>query len=246
MASLPEIAFVLGTIALLGFILWSTHQTARLLQTARITQNLLLLPAENGFKLLLILLSVLLGRLSGARFTALGWVAPTWRDVLMGVGWAVAAWLPLNAAMWFSVRRWGPGVYSPVVLRNILPRTRAEWLLVPLALIPAAVSEELLFRSLVLGGMERWVPPILLVVAASVLFGAAHTAQGRIAPVLTGALSVLLALLFLWTHSLTAVCTAHWALNVLQLVTAAAHREELERLHPEDAKSEGPDVVAEE
>jgi len=240
MDSVGAAAFILGTIALLGFILWGTHQTARLLKTAHITQNLLLLPAENGLRIFLIALGVLLGKLSGAQSAALGWAAPTWRDALIGIGVAVALWLPLNAATWFAIRRWGTEVYSPVVLKNILPRTRLEWLLVPLALIPAAVSEELLFRSLILGGMGQWVSPLLLAAVTSVLFGLAHTAQGRIAPGLTGALSVLLSLLFLWTHSLAAVCVTHWALNLLQLVSAAARREELGRLEPEAAKSEGP------
>jgi membrane protease YdiL (CAAX protease family) len=231
--TLAAAAFVLGTVGTIAFITWSTYQSARLLHTTRISTNLLLLPSESAAKIVLIALGVLLGSLSGASIQALGWARPTAALMLIGVAAGVALWAPLNAATWFAIGRWGTGIYSPLVLKNILPRNAAQWVLVPLAMIPAVVLEELLFRSLILGGMGQWVPTLLLAVAASALFGVSHIAQGRAAIVLVGALGFTLSLLFLWTRSLVSVATAHWVLNVLQLVTAAARREELSRLYPD-------------
>lgn len=240
---MQTLIFVAGTLGLIAFILWSTHRTARLLRKMRIRENLLLNPAENGAKILLILSGFALGNLSGASMEALGWGAPGWTTLLLGAGAGLLLWLPLNAMTWLAIQFWGKEVYSPLVLRSIMPRTAGQWPLVLLALIPAALLEELLFRSLVLGGFGQWVSPLLLAVLASALFGASHVAQGRASMALTSGLGFGFSLLFLWTHSLAAVTAAHWTLNVLQMVAASAKREELERLYPEpqeESEQESP------
>ena len=47
---------------------------------------------------------------------------------------ALATQLAANGITSLAIKVWGKGIYSPVVMKNIMPRTRPEWLLVPAAL----------------------------------------------------------------------------------------------------------------
>lgn len=223
------IAFVLGTIAVLVFLGLGTYSTARLLRRVVVTQNLLLLPAENLFRLVLIAVCLFLGNISGLPYAILGWAAPDlWRAVFigLGIGLCVAAVLPLLTQI--AVRVFGQNVYSPVVVRSILPRSRREWVLVPLALVSSVFLEELLFRSYLLGGFQQFAPPVALAVVASVAFGAMHLPQGSLGVVVATLLGLLLSGLFLLTSSLLVPFIAHYVINLVQLIWASLDKSLLE------------------
>jgi len=227
------IFFVVGTLLLLAFLAWGTWRTAQALRAWLPDFNLLLLPAENLLRLGLIVFCVVLARLSGLAFAQFGWQSlDLGRDLLAGlfVGSVVALLVP-PLAHW-AIARFGVSVYSPVVVRSILPRHRREWLLVPLALIPAVFLEELLFLSLLLGGFGAFAPPLLLAIVWSILFGAMHLPQGALGIVVAAALGLLLSWLFLATESLVAPSIAHYLINLLQLVWASREKAWLETWGP--------------
>jgi membrane protease YdiL (CAAX protease family) len=87
--------------------------------------------------------------------------------------------------------------------------------------------EELLFRSLLLGGLSVVVPIWALVVATALLFGWMHSPQGQLGMVLTAAVSLMFAGLFLWRGSLLPVLVAHYVVNLMQLVLAYRHPERI-------------------
>jgi membrane protease YdiL (CAAX protease family) len=122
------------------------------------------------------------------------------------------------------VRRWGSDVYSTRLLQCILPINRREWIGVLLALLPAAALEELLFRSLPLGGMAglgvELLRPHWLMWPLSLFFGLLHWPQGAWGVVGTALAAVALSLLFLATGSLWVVLSAHYVLNVSQIIAA--------------------------
>jgi membrane protease YdiL (CAAX protease family) len=211
------------------FLAWATYKTHLLLREIRLEQNLLLVPAENLVRLGLIAICVWLGLISGQPRAQLGWVVgdPA-QDLATGffVGMIVAAILP-PLTRW-AVTRFGRGIYSPIVIRAILPRSRREWILVPLALIPSVVLEELLFRSLVPGGFSDFVSPLVIALGASVLFGAMHVPQGALGIVVATLLSVLLCVLFGITRNVIAPLTAHYVIDAVQIAWASVDREWLE------------------
>lgn len=221
--------FVVGSLVLLGLICWLTYRSGQLLRELEASSpdelarlgNLLLSPPENAFRLLLIAAYMTLGRVSGLPAGRLGWTtASPLADLTWGLILGIAASLALFPLTRWAVVRFGSQLYSPLVLRNILPRSRREWVLVPLAFIPAALLEELLFRSLLLGGFSVFLPPSLLAVGGSVLFGLMHAPQGRLGMLIAGLLSLGLCALFLWRGSLLTPLVAHYAINVAQLVQA--------------------------
>jgi membrane protease YdiL (CAAX protease family) len=223
------VVFAAGTLTLTVFVSWATYRSAQMLQQLKEVEiNLLLLPAENLLRVGLVVACLILGWVSGLARGQFGWVsyAPL-ADVAIGVAMGVAIQVPLNVLTNWSIRRFGPHIYSPLVIRSILPRTREEWAPVLLALFPAVLVEELLFRSLLLGGMRLFFPVWVLVVGTALLFGWMHSPQGHLGIVMTAAISVLLAGLFLWRESILPPLTAHYVVNVLQLLVAHRHRDRL-------------------
>jgi membrane protease YdiL (CAAX protease family) len=222
--------FVVGTLVVLALLAWATYHTAQALRETRPDFNLLLLPAENFLRLALIAVCVWLGRTSGLSHAQLGWEwADASRDVVIGVGAGIFVALILPSLAHRAVARFGAGVYSPIVILCILPRNAREWLLVPLALVPAVLLEELLFRSLLLGGLAIFVSPFVLAIAWSLIFGAMHSPQGALGIVVAAALGLLLSALFLATASLLAPFLAHYVINFLQLVWASRDKTWLEK-----------------
>ena len=222
--------FILGTLLLLAFLAWATWRTAQALRQMTLDFNLLLLPAENLMRLGMIVVCVLLARVSGQAYSQFGWQSlDLSRDLLAGcfVGIVVALMVP-PLTRW-AIARFGAAIYSPIVVTSILPRNRREWFFVPLALVPAVLLEELLFRSLLLGGFGSFAPPILLAFVWSILFGALHLPQGALGIVVAAALGLLLSFLFLATQSLIAPTIAHYIINLLQLVWASRDKSFLER-----------------
>lgn len=221
--------FTLSTLILTAVITWLTYRSARLLRQIEVPFNLMLSPPENAFRLLLIVLCVGLGWLSGLPPEQLGWGIPfAPADLLIGLVFGVVIQSLMHPLTRWAVKRFGPGIYSPVVIRNILPDNSREWVLVPVAMIPAALLEELLFRSLLLGGLSAVWPPLPLAVLGALLFGLMHIPQGLLGVLTTGGVGFLLSLLFLQRWTLLSVFVAHYTINLLQLLWASRQREWLE------------------
>lgn len=216
------ILFVGGTIMVLIFLLLASIQTSRMLDRIPMGVNLLLLSGENLARAILIIFSVALGLISGLPFQTLGWRAlSSVSDVILGAGTGLVISVALPGLTLIAIRLFGPQVYNPRLVREIIPRTRTQWVLVPLVLAPAVFLEELLFRSYLIGGFSVLAPTLLLVVASSLAFGAAHSAQGALGIVAAIGLGMLLAALFLITSSLFAPFIAHYVINVAQITWAA-------------------------
>lgn len=217
--------FVLGTFALLFFLAFSTWQSALVLRQIKLRANLLLLPIENVMRLGLVLICFLLGRASDLPNTQFGWTFDGAGDAItLGVIVGVLTALTIPLITRWAIRQFGKQVYSPIVVQSIMPRQREEWLWVPIALVPAVALEELLFRSLLLGGFASFAPPLLLAIIWSIIFGAMHVPQGSLGVVVASLLGIVLSILFLVTHNLLAPMVAHYLINLIQLVWAAKDR----------------------
>lgn len=201
----------------------STFSTARMLQKWVPDRNLLLMPAENLLRVVLIGVCLLLGWLSGLSPMQLGW---SWSGVdwMRSVGMGVA-WGGLMALFFFLSTRWliaatGMRFYSSVLVDAILPRTRREFLLVAVVMIAVVTLEELLFRSLLIGGLVVMVPPWVLLVVWGVVFGALHSPQGLWGMVGAGMAGVFFGVLFLSYGSVLTPVVAHYVANMVQIVLA--------------------------
>lgn len=214
--------FLLVTLALTGFIGYGTFVTARLLRTWRPERNLLLLPQENGVRVLLVFVCIGLGVLSGVEPPALGWGWQNWQaDALLGLGIGLVLAFGFYAATRLLLRLGGGRFYSPSVLEILLPTNRREFWLVLLAFIPAVLVEELLFRSLLVGGLSPLIAPVLLVLGGGVIFGLVHSPQGVWGMTGAGLAGVIFGLLFTATGSLVAPVVAHYVANSVQIGLAA-------------------------
>lgn len=217
--------FVFGSLGLTVALAWATYQSGRLLRSVPVRENLLLAPVENLVKGILVLLCIALGMLSGASAEQLGWAVHNgWRDVGLGIIIGITTQMVANASTLLAIGMWGKEIYSPVVMRNIMPRTRAEWLLVPAALALAVLLEELLFRSLLIGALSMTVPLPILVIGFSAIFGLMHSPQGALGVAMTGLMGVWLSMLFLWSGGLLLPLVAHYVINFLQLLKAQDRR----------------------
>ena len=75
----------------------------------------------------------------------MGWTRDNgWQNIGLGIIAGLITQLVANGVTTLAIERFGKGIYSPVVMKNIMPRTRVEWILVPAALLLAVVLEELL------------------------------------------------------------------------------------------------------
>ncbi len=220
--------FVSGSLALLLLVVLGALRTAQLLRYWRPDRNLLLLPAENLLRALLLGASLGLGMLSGLSSERFGWQPPNpagdilWGG-LIGAGLALAIFFGTR----WAVRRWGNRIYNAFLMHNILPRTPSEWPPLLGALLLAVALEEVLFRSLLLGGLSPPLPFWPLALALSLCFGLVHLPQGPLAIIVTAAAGLLFAWLFQTRHSLLAPLIAHYVANGLQLGLAYTRREEL-------------------
>lgn len=213
--------FAIATLALLVFISHGTFATARLLRQWRPDQNLLLIPAENLVRFLFIVVCIILGLVSGVRREQLGWV---WTNLGTQILWGVA--LGVTLAFGFSwmtrrlVSRSETPLYSSVVIEAIAPHNGRELILVLLAMGPVVLLEELLFRSLLIGGFSIILPTSLLLVGWSILFGLLHSPQGILGMVGAGLAGLLLGGLFLYQGSLVLPLITHYTTNAIQIIQA--------------------------
>ncbi|MCB0152422.1 MAG: hypothetical protein KDE01_32800, partial [Caldilineaceae bacterium] len=63
----------------------------------------------------------------------------------------------------------GTRLYSKTFSEMIIPRTQREFYFIAAALIPVVILEELLFRSLLIGGFSPLLPAWLLVILTSLV-----------------------------------------------------------------------------
>jgi membrane protease YdiL (CAAX protease family) len=219
----------LAVILLTLLLAWVTYRSHLLLKEFQPSFNLLLAPAELIVRLLLIGLCLGLAWLSGLPAEQLGLTsAHPLQNIGLGLAIGLFSMAAVNGLMHWAIGRFGRNIYSPVVIRNILPRCPREWLWVALALAPAVAMEELLFRTLWLGVFEGIIPLLLLVVGTSLLFGLMHQPQGALGVVAAGGLNILLSLLFIWSGELLLPLTAHYVINLLQVGVASRQRRWLE------------------
>lgn len=220
--SLQYQIFVMLTCLLIAFLGYGTYSTAKLLRTWRPDRNLILLPAENALRILLLPVCIGLGILSNLPLSQLGWrIAQSAEQVALesfagGILGCVLAFVFYLSTRWLMTTT-GTRYYSTVLIEAVLPRKRREFALVFLAMIPIVLLEELLFRSLLLGGLAPLVPVPILLIGSGILFGAMHSPQGVWGMAGAGLAGVLFGLLFLWFGSLLAPVVAHYVANMVQI-----------------------------
>jgi membrane protease YdiL (CAAX protease family) len=213
---------------LLAFLSWSTYQSGRILQENPPDTNLLLSTPENVARFVLIGLCIGLGLASDVDLTRLGWtLADPWGSLLRGALLGTAIQIPLNWLTRLVVRRFGASrdIYSPVVMRLILPKTRSQAVLVALAFLPAVFMEELLFRSLLVGGFSLLFNPWILGLLWAMVFGAMHLPQGSVGMIATSFIGFILAGAFIVSGGLLVPFAAHYVINILQLWDADRHKD---------------------
>lgn len=215
--------FTAGVVTLIALVCYTTVRTGRMLRSWTPRSNLLLSLPDNAARLAMLALCIVLGLTVGPGPEALGWSIPPsglGRDLILGVVVGLILAAALNLAGRLAVRRWGPEVFSSKMLQCMLPINGREWAGVLLALLPAAALEEMLFRSLPLGGLAWLVPPWWLLWPLALLFGLLHWPQGGWGVAGAAISAVVLSLLFLATGGIWAPLAAHYTMNVSQFVLA--------------------------
>ncbi len=212
-------AFVAITLLLTAIIGYATQATARLLRDWKPDRNLLLLPSENGVRLALIPILGGLAFLSGHTADAFGFVwTMLGQEALIGLiaGLILALFFWASTA-WLHQRNVSKRIYSSTIIEAILPHSQSEAVLVGLAMIPSVLIEEMLFRSLLLGGLQPLVPPLVLLALTSLLFGALHSPQGTWGVFGASLAGFAFGGLFLWRGTLVAPFVAHYVANMVQI-----------------------------
>jgi membrane protease YdiL (CAAX protease family) len=210
--------FVALTLALTLFTAYGAYRTSLLLKQWQPDRNLLLLPGENVVRWAMIVGCVGLGLLSGLPLPQLGWTGiHLTRDLLLGIvlgsGLALIFYF---ATRWF-VTQTGARFYSDQIVAYVVPTSGREYGLVALAMVGVALLEELLFRSLLLGGLEPILPRWLLLLGSALLFGAMHSPQGLWGMGGAALAGLLLGLLFFRAGSLLLPLVTHYVTNMLQI-----------------------------
>jgi membrane protease YdiL (CAAX protease family) len=215
--------FFIGTLGLIAFFYWAAYQSARALKSKaiEINGNLLLSLPEFVFKL--ITLGICFGlanTLSVDRVeNYINWPSrQPLVDLVIGLTIGLATAFVINLISVAAIRLWGKDIYSPDIMKSLIPRNQVEWVLIIIPLLLAVAVEELLFRGLMVGGFSTVVNPWAMALASGVLFGLMHSPQGNLGIVLTGAVGILFGAVFIITGSLLTVIVAHFALNFLQIV----------------------------
>ncbi|MDZ7849290.1 MAG: CPBP family intramembrane glutamic endopeptidase [Halodesulfurarchaeum sp.] len=110
-------------------------------------------------------------------------------------------------------------------LRELLtPENWIEWLVLAGVLLPViAVTEELLFRGILIGafGAGTPFPPLVLIVGSAVAFGQAHTAQGRLGVGVATVLGLGFGVVYYWSGSLWLVIGAHYLVDLVEFTRHA-------------------------
>lgn len=206
----------------MAFVAFVTYRSGQLLRAGwRPPGNLLLSWPDNLARLLLIAGCVAVGALWGPGVQALGWrTTYLGQDLARGAVAGLILTLSIAGGGWAIERRWGRSVMDDRVVRSILPADAREWAGVIVALLPAAALEELLFRSLPLGGLNWLISPWLLLWPLALIFGLLHWPQGVWGVFGASLIAIVLSLLFLASGSLWVALATHYVLNLGQLAAA--------------------------
>jgi membrane protease YdiL (CAAX protease family) len=225
--------FVALTLILVALMGAATYRTAQILPDWPLDSNPLLLPTENVVRVILLALCLGLGRLSGLSPAVLGW---TWPDPLRQTLWGIV-WGALIAAIYVLLTRWivartGGRYYTPMVVRVIVPKSRGQLAAVAVVMVGVVLVEEMLFRSLLIGGLSPLLPGWVLVGITAAVFGLLHSPQGiwGMAAIAVG--GMVLGGMFLAAESLLLPVVAHYVVNMVQLAYAYVKRDELDALSP--------------
>jgi membrane protease YdiL (CAAX protease family) len=218
--------FVTLTLSMTTVVGIATYRTGQLLKEWTPDTNLLLLHSENIVRGGMIVSCVLLGLLSGLHLEQLGWTTAMWPSTLIeGTIWGFAMATAFYLfTQWVSDRS-GEKVYSSVVVDAILPRSTKEFLWTILAMAGVVVAEELLFRSLLLGGLEPILPQATLLIVTSLLFGFFHLPQGAWGVAGAAIAGGILGLIFIRTGTIVAPIAAHYVTNMAQIWVAMRARD---------------------
>lgn len=106
---------------------------------------------------------------------------------------------------------------------RLVPRSLRGWVVLLVVVVPViAVSEELLFRGALVGvaTVGLGVSPWPLVAVSSLVFGAAHSAQGAVGIAVTTVFGLLLASVYVLTGSLIVVIVVHAIVDAMEFVLA--------------------------
>lgn len=200
---------------------YGAYRTARLLRTWQPQENLLLLPAENALRATVLVICLLLGRGSGLSPETLGWqFANAGTQILIGVltGLGMAA---LFVGLGRIVTRHTDTRFYRSILELVVPRNRREAGLLPFALLLSVLFEEVLFRSLLIGGLSPLLPTAWLIFVFSIVFGLLHSPQGTWGIVGAGSAGALFGLMFVWQQSILTPLVAHFVANGVQIWLAS-------------------------
>lgn len=212
-----------------GLIAWLTYRSHLLLKEIRPDFNLLLSLPESVARIVMVGICLFLVWLSGLTAMESGLtVTNPWRSVGLGLGIGVVIQLAVNLATFQLIKHLGRQIYSPWLIRNILPRHQGEWVLIALAFIPPVVMEELLFRTLLIGGFRAIVPLPLLIIGTSIVFGLMHQPQGKLGMAVAGIINILFCIVFIWSGELLVTLVAHYTVNILQVIVGYYQRDWLE------------------
>lgn len=213
--------FVAGTVVLTVALTYMTAATARVLRRGPLPYNPLLHPLEVLFRFGLLAVCLVLLWWSGfspAQFGFVRFSIP--RDLFLGAGLGIVLVWGVNLFSVLLLSDTSAGFYSKHALFSMRPTSAAEMVLTALATLPAAALEELLFRSMWIGGFSVWLSVPALIVAIAILFGVMHVAQGLWGILVTGIVGVLFGMLFVWSGSFWLILVTHWVMNLNQFILA--------------------------
>lgn len=167
-----------------------------------------------------VLLAATLGvwALSGRSAAALGLTIPAGSGTLLGLGLTVLA-LALLLVQWRAIQRLqGAGLdglrRQLAGARDLLPATDREHANFRALCFTAGICEELLYRGYLIAYLAVWLGPWPAMLAAAVVFGLAHSYQGRSGILKTGAVGLVMGGLFLFTGSLLWPMILHVAVDL--------------------------------
>ena len=209
------------TLLITAFVGYGAHMTARLLRSWQPQENLLLLPAENALRAIVLAICILLGRGSGLSSETLGWQFPNaGSQLLTGFLTGLVMAVVFVGLGRFVTRYTDTGFYRSI-LELVIPRNRREARLLPFALLLSVLFEEVLFRSLLIGGLSPLLPTAWLIIGFSIVFGLLHSPQGAWGIIGAGTAGALFGLMFVWHQSLLAPLVAHFVANSVQIWLAS-------------------------
>lgn len=163
---------------------------------------------------------------AGRAWTPLGLVAP--KGVRLAIGAALVALLAWRMlAQSRAIARLAPeklAAYArrlPAGIDLISPHTPAEERAFGALSVTAGICEELIARGYLMWFIGAWTGPWIAAVLSSALFGLGHAYQGRSGVIKTGAVGLVMALVYLGTGSLLPGMALH---ALIDLGSGAAMR----------------------